>query len=64
MITPINVYGIGKYSFNEEHEKEISNFYLTYGWDEKNNNKVKKLTNKFQTISSKKDLKSFIKDNK
>ncbi len=52
-------YGIGKYSFNEEHEKKISNFYLTYGWDEKNNPKVLKnciiRKSPFKNISPKRD---------
>lgn len=52
-------YGIGKYSFNEEHEKKISNFYLTYGWHEQNNHKIIKncviRKSPFKNIKPKKD---------
>lgn len=33
-------YGIGKWSFNEQHEMTICDFYLSWGWG-KNNQKVK-----------------------
>ena len=35
------LYGMGKWSFNETHEKEISDAFLTWGWKDSGNVKVK-----------------------
>lgn len=34
-------YGIGKWSFVEQHELAISDAFLSWGWEEKNNQKVR-----------------------
>ena len=51
--------GMSKYHWPEQHEIKISDYYLTWGWNDKNNSKVKRfyfLKKSEQLLSQKEDL--------